>query len=49
MIVLVRALLLALAAAALAAALAIGMRGHETAAAVYACPMHPEVRGRDPG
>ncbi|HLK88747.1 MAG TPA: heavy metal-binding domain-containing protein [Polyangia bacterium] len=49
MIVLVRALLLALAAAALAAAVAIGVRGHETAAAVYACPMHPEVRGGNPG
>jgi hypothetical protein len=48
-IVLVRALLLALAAAALAAAVAIGVRGHETAAAVYACPMHPEVRGKSPG
>jgi hypothetical protein len=50
-IVAVRALLLALAAAALAAAVAIGVRGRvETGApVVYACPMHPEVRGRAPG
>jgi hypothetical protein len=44
-----RALLLAFAAAALAAALVIGVRGHDAGAAVYACPMHPEVRGRSPG
>ncbi|HVV53360.1 MAG TPA: heavy metal-binding domain-containing protein [Polyangia bacterium] len=52
MIVAVRALLLVLAAAALAAALALGVRGAGGApagAAVYACPMHPEVRAAAPG
>jgi len=52
-IVIVRALLLALAAAALAAAMVIGVRGRTStdlgAPVVYACPMHPEVRGRAPG
>jgi hypothetical protein len=49
-IVVVRALLLALAAAALAAAVVIGVRGSSPpGAVVYACPMHPEVRGQTPG
>jgi hypothetical protein len=52
-IVAVRLLLLALAAAALTAAVAIGFNGREAdqaAAAVrYACPMHPEVRAGAPG
>ena len=51
MLVAIRALLLALAAAALAAAVVIGVRGQADMGApvVYACPMHPEVRGRAPG
>lgn len=51
MILAVRALLLALAAAALAAAVVIGVRGRANSGApvVYACPMHPEVRQRSSG
>ena len=53
MIVALRLLLLALAAAALTAAVAIGLNGREaaeaTAAVRYACPMHPEVRAGAPG
>jgi hypothetical protein len=52
-IVALRLLLLAVAAAALTAAVAIGFHGRDAdpaAAAVrYACPMHPEVRAGAPG
>jgi Heavy metal binding domain len=50
-IVALRVLLLAVAAAALTAAIAIGVRGRgdDRAAVRYACPMHPEVRATAPG
>jgi len=50
-IVALRVLLLAVAAAALTAAIAIGLRGRgdDRGAVRYACPMHPEVRAAAAG
>lgn len=51
MIVALRVLLMAIAAAALAAAISVGLHGPggQVTSVRYACPMHPEVRGAGPG